>query len=128
VERRARETRIGVLREIGDLLEETAVQGIHRALQPLHAHKEALNYGAFGMEGRIRAVQVILDQLLQITVMILIGELLPRFKIEARLVEATAETLAVLGDEAGHKPAGHDRADQKQPIQKPTQDCHHAHL
>ncbi len=70
------------------------------------------------MKTRIRVVEVVLDELAEVTLVELVGQLLPRRKIEARLIEAAAEALAVLGDEAGHQAAGHHGADEKNAIEQ----------
>jgi hypothetical protein len=70
---------------------------------------------------RIGAAQVILDQLVDVAVIELIGEPLPRLKIEPRLIEMTAEALSVLRDEARDETTGHHRGDQQQSVEQTAQ-------
>jgi hypothetical protein len=54
----------------------------------------------------------------------LIGDFLPRFKIEAGLIETTAQPLAILRDESRHQTAGNDGAHQKQSVEQAAHEKH----
>ena len=54
----------------------------------------------------------------------LVGEFLPGRQVKLRLVQAAAEALAILGDEARDESAGDDAADEQQAIQKASDDSH----
>ena len=110
--------------QVGDLLKQVGVQGVDGALQLVHRGHQGADDGPFGVKLRIVAVEVVLDQLAEIAVIVLIGELLPWREVEPRLIEATAQPLAVLHDEARHETAGHHGACQQQSIEQTTQQQH----
>ena len=86
----ARQFRISVRGEVGDLAEERGVQSVDGELQALHGLNQGLNGGAFSMEGEVTTGDVILDQLLNVAVMVLIGDVLAGGEIELRLIESAA--------------------------------------
>jgi hypothetical protein len=61
---------------------------------------------------------MILDQGLEIAVMELVGEPLPGLEIEPRLIEAAAESLPILRDEAGDQAPGHHRAHYQHSVEQ----------
>ena len=63
VQRRAGEAGIGVQGEVRGLMEQAAVQRVDRALQLLHGRDQRADDDALGLEFRIAAAQVILNEL-----------------------------------------------------------------
>lgn len=102
--------------QVGCLLEQAAMERRGLALQVLHTGDQRLDRPAFGVERRIPAGEVVLDQLAQITVVVLVRDLLPRRKVEARLIEAAAQPLAILRDEPRDEAARDDGTYQQEPI------------
>ena len=96
------------------------MQGRDLALQVLHGGDERAERGTLGMEGGILAREVVLDELAQIAVEPLVGDLLPGLQVQPRLVEHAAQTLPVLRDEARHEAAGDYRADEEHTINEST--------
>jgi hypothetical protein len=76
------------------------------------------------MKRRVLAGQVVLNQLSQIAVEALVGDLLPGGKIQARLIEATAEALSILCDEPGHEAACHHGTDEEEPVKESADERH----
>src|SRR5215469_17059933 len=105
-------------RQIRHLLDEVAVQARYLALQVLHAGDKSLDCATLRMERWVPAREVVLDQLVQISLEVLIGDFLPRPEVEPRLIEPAAEPLPVLGDEPRHQAARHDGADEEHPVKQ----------
>src|SRR5690348_466637 len=76
------------------------------------------------MKFRITALEVIADELLEIALIVLLGQPLPGLEIEPCLIEPSAETLAVLCDEARHETACDDGAYQQQAIEQASDKRH----
>ena len=93
------------------------VQGVNRALQRLYGRRDRLDRLAIGVKGGIVAVEMILNERIQVAVVQLVGDLLPWFQIELRLVESAAEALAVLRNESWNQAAGHDGGDQQEAVE-----------
>ena len=100
------------------------MQRLDGRLQRVDRIKERLDRLTFGPEGRIGAAEVIADELLQIAVVKLIGEFLPGREVQLRLVQSTAEALAILGDEPREQSSGNHATDQQQAIQQAADDSH----
>ena len=115
---RASEPCIGVQREIRGLAEQASLQRIHGTLQLLHRRDQCADDAAFGVELRISALEVVTDQPLDVSLVVLIRQALPRGEIEPGLIEAAAESLPVLCDEAGDESACDDGAHEQQSIEQ----------
>lgn len=118
------ERRVCVKGQISSLLEQGAVKRRHLALQVLHRRNEGADRGALGMERRVLAGEMILDEPAQVPVEGLVRDLLPGGEVEARLIQPPAEPLAVLSDEARDEPARDDRTDEQEPIKETTNERH----
>ncbi|HKC15127.1 MAG TPA: hypothetical protein VKC11_00345 [Steroidobacteraceae bacterium] len=99
-------------------MEKRSAQCVDGGLQVLDREDHGLDGGAFGVKGGVRTGDVILNELHQIAVKILIGDLLPGSEIESRLVESTPEALGVLRDKARHEAAGDDSREQQQAVEQ----------
>src|SRR6516164_1789878 len=77
------------------------------------------------MKLRIGALEMVTDQPLDISVVVLVGQVLPRGEIEPGLIEAAAETLPVLRDEARDEPASDHGAHEQKPIEQSPDKGHH---
>lgn len=106
--------------KVGRLLEQAPMQRGNLALQVLHRSHERADRSALGMESRILAGDVILDEPGQIAVEILVCDPLPGREIQPGLVEHASQTLPVLRDEARHQAARHHGADEQQAINEST--------
>ena len=65
-----------------------------------------------------------MNQLVDVAVIELVGELLPRLEVEFRLVEAAAEPLAILRNEAGDETSAHCGGYQHYPVEQSSDDRH----
>jgi len=124
VQRCACQARIGVHRKVGSLPEQAPLQRIHRSLQLLHGREQRADDGAFGVKLRIAALEVVADQPLDITLVVLLSKALPWLEVEPRLIEPAAEPLAILRDEAWHEPACDHGAYEQQSIEQSSYERH----
>src|SRR5215470_6258157 len=127
VQRCAHQARIGVQREVGTLPEQASLQRIYRSLQLLHSCDQRADDGAFGMKRGIAALEVVADQPLDVTLVVLLSEALPRLEVEPRLIEPAAEPLAILCDEPWHEPACDHGAYEEQSIEQSFYEWHGRH-
>ena len=78
-------------------------------------------YGqSIGMNDRIAAGEVVLDEFVEMAVEHLLRHASPGLEVEFRLIQPAAEPLTVLGNESGHQPADDDGGYQDQSIQQAT--------
>jgi len=110
--------------EIPQLMEKRSVQCVDGGLQALEREDHGLDGAAFGVKGGVSTREVILNELHEITVKILISDLLPGSEIESRLVESTTEALDVLRDEARHEAARDDSREQQQAVEQAAYEKH----
>jgi hypothetical protein len=94
------------------------VQRIDGALKMMHGLDQRADHGALGVKLRVAAIEVILDQFLDVALMELIGEPLPGLEIEPSLIEPAPESLPILRDETGDEASGHHRAYQQQSVEQ----------